>query len=60
MTHPVQHNQADVFILYVKSGAPIDDHLCNTSYHSQTLLQSILGLTMLKSTSSVYKYYVLF
>ncbi len=46
---------------YLKlAGVPIDYHLCNISWHTQTLLQSILWLTMLKSTSSVYKYHLLF
>ncbi len=40
------------------SGAPNDYHLCNTSQHSQILLQSTLGITMLISTSSIYKYHV--
>ncbi len=37
-----------------------DYHLCNISLHSPILLQSILWITMLKSTSSLYKYHVFF
>ncbi len=39
------------------SEATIDNHLCN---NYQMLLQSILGLTMLKSTWSVYKHHICF